>query len=73
MSLPNILIIGADGVAQVTAHKCAQNNDILDNICIASRTLSKCDEIIDSIHKKNHLKNPQLQTTFKTNKHPQHQ
>lgn len=52
----NVLIIGAGGVSHVTAHKCAQNNDILGNICIASRTQSKCDAIIDSIKSKNSLK-----------------
>ena len=52
----NVLIIGAGGVAHVTAHKCAQNNDILGDICIASRTLKKCDEIIASIHRKDNLK-----------------
>ncbi|MEA2080579.1 MAG: saccharopine dehydrogenase NADP-binding domain-containing protein, partial [Pseudomonadota bacterium] len=46
----NVLIIGAGGVANVVAHKCAQNNDILGDICIASRTLKKCDDIIESIH-----------------------
>jgi saccharopine dehydrogenase-like NADP-dependent oxidoreductase len=40
----NVLIIGAGGVAQVTAHKCAQNNDVLGDIHIASRTLSKCEK-----------------------------
>ncbi|MCK5718075.1 MAG: saccharopine dehydrogenase family protein [Thiomargarita sp.] len=53
----NVLIIGAGGVANVVAHKCAQHNDVLGNICIASRTQSKCDRIIDSIHRKHHLKN----------------
>jgi len=52
----NILILGAGGVANVVAHKCAQHNDILGNICLASRTLSKCDAIIDSVHRKNNLK-----------------
>jgi saccharopine dehydrogenase-like NADP-dependent oxidoreductase len=52
----NVLIIGAGGVAQVTAHKCAQNNDILGDICIASRTKSKCDKIIESIKRKNNIK-----------------
>ena len=42
----NVLIIGAGGVAQVTAHKCAQNNDVLGDIHIASRTLAKCEAII---------------------------
>jgi saccharopine dehydrogenase-like NADP-dependent oxidoreductase len=52
----NILIIGAGAVAHVAAHKCAQNNDILGNICIASRTQSKCEGIINSIRRKNNIK-----------------
>jgi len=52
----NVLIIGAGGVAQVAAHKCAQNNDILGDICIASRTKSKCEEIINGIYRLNNLK-----------------
>jgi saccharopine dehydrogenase-like NADP-dependent oxidoreductase len=52
----NVLIIGAGGVANVVAHKCAQNNDLLGDICIASRTLKKCDDIIESIHRKGNLK-----------------
>ena len=45
----NVLIIGAGGVAHVAAHKAAMNNDVLGDICIASRTQSKCDEIIESV------------------------
>ncbi|SEQ64631.1 saccharopine dehydrogenase family protein [Thalassovita taeanensis] len=52
----NVLIIGAGGVAQVVAHKCAQNNDVLGDIHIASRTSAKCDAIIDSIREKSSLK-----------------
>ena len=52
----NLLIIGAGGVANVAAHKAAQNNDVLGDICIASRKLEKCDKIIESIHKKKNLK-----------------
>lgn len=52
----NVLIIGAGGVGNVVAHKCAQNNDILGDICVASRTQSKCDTIIESVRRKNHLK-----------------
>ena len=54
----NVLIIGAGGVAQVVAHKCAQHNDVLGDIHIASRTASKCQDIIDSIHEKKAFKNP---------------
>ncbi|KEG22011.1 hypothetical protein H704_00028 [Bartonella bacilliformis Peru38] len=52
----NVLIIGAGGVAQVVAHKCAQNNDILGEIHIASRTPKKCDAIIASIKDKKAMK-----------------
>lgn len=52
----NVLIMGAGGVAHVTAHKCAQHNDILGDICIASRKQDKCDAIIKSIHNKNNMK-----------------
>lgn len=54
----NVLIVGAGGVAHVAAHKAAMNNDLLGDICIASRTLSKCDEIIESVKRKGHVQNP---------------
>ncbi len=52
----NVLIIGAGGVAQVTAHKCAQNNDVLGDIHIASRTKAKCDAIVQSVRDKGSMK-----------------
>lgn len=52
----NVLIVGAGGVAHVAAHKCAQQNDILGDICIASRKQHKCDAIIESVKKKGHIK-----------------
>jgi hypothetical protein len=52
----NVLIIGAGGVAQVVAHKCAQNNDVLGDLHIASRTIAKCEAIIESVHAKNAMK-----------------
>ncbi|RWR32993.1 saccharopine dehydrogenase family protein [Sinirhodobacter populi] len=54
----NVLIIGAGGVAQVVAHKCAQHNDILGDLHIASRTRAKCDAIIASVHEKGAMKVP---------------
>ncbi len=51
-----ILQIGAGGVGWVVAHKAAQNNDVLGDITIASRTIAKCEKIISSIDKKNNLK-----------------
>ncbi|TQS71281.1 saccharopine dehydrogenase family protein [Rhodobacteraceae bacterium] len=52
----NVLIIGAGGVAQVVAHKIAQNNDLFGKLHIASRTKSKCDAIIASVAEKNAMK-----------------
>lgn len=43
------LIIGAGGVANVVVHKCCQNPDVFEEICIASRTLEKCDAIKASV------------------------
>ncbi|MRX51962.1 saccharopine dehydrogenase [Paracoccus sp. S-4012] len=51
---PNVLIIGAGGVAQVTAHKCAQWAAEFGAIHIASRTRSKADAIVDGIRAKGH-------------------
>lgn len=39
------LIIGCGGVASVAIHKCCQNSDVFEEICIASRTKSKCDAL----------------------------
>ena len=39
------LIIGAGGVAGVVVHKCCQNSEVFEEICIASRTKSKCDAL----------------------------
>jgi saccharopine dehydrogenase (NAD+, L-lysine-forming) len=40
------LIIGAGGVSNVVVHKCCQNSDIFEEICLASRTIEKCDAIV---------------------------
>ena len=47
--MPKILIIGAGGVGRVTAYKCAENIDVFEEIVLASRTQSKCDEIARDI------------------------
>jgi saccharopine dehydrogenase (NAD+, L-lysine forming) len=43
------LIIGAGGVASVAAHKCVQNSEVFEEICIASRTKSKCDALKEKL------------------------
>lgn len=39
------MIIGCGGVASVAIHKCVQNDEVFDEIMIASRTKSKCDAL----------------------------
>jgi saccharopine dehydrogenase (NAD+, L-lysine-forming) len=48
----NTLIIGAGGVGNVVAFKCAMNADTFGEITLASRTISKCDEIAKNIKNK---------------------
>ena len=43
--MSKVLIIGAGGVGSVVVHKCCQNPDVFEEIMIASRTKSKCDDI----------------------------
>ena len=43
--MSRVLIIGCGGVASVAVHKCCQNSEIFKDICIASRTVSKCDKL----------------------------
>ncbi len=51
-----VLIVGAGGVATVAAHKVAKNADVFSDIMIASRTQSKCDDIVRAIG------NPKIKT-----------
>ena len=46
------LIIGAGGVGNVVAFKCAMNVETFGEITLASRTLSKCEAIAQNIQKK---------------------
>lgn len=39
------LVIGAGGVAGVTVYKIVQNHEVFDELCIASRTVSKCEAL----------------------------
>ncbi len=43
--MSKVLIIGAGGVGNVVAHKCASVPGVFSEIMLASRTLSKCEEI----------------------------
>ena len=47
--MAKLLIIGCGGVASVAIHKCCQNSDVFEEICIASRTKSKCDVLKEKL------------------------
>ena len=47
--MDRVLIIGAGVVGTVVAHKVAQNAAVFKEIMIASRTKSKCDEIVKAV------------------------
>jgi len=49
LEMSRVLIIGAGGVGRVAAHKCAQASDVFEEICLASRTLSKCEQIASEL------------------------
>jgi saccharopine dehydrogenase (NAD+, L-lysine forming) len=40
-----LLVIGCGGVAGVAIQKCCQNSDVFPELVLASRTLSKCEEL----------------------------
>jgi saccharopine dehydrogenase (NAD+, L-lysine-forming) len=50
--MAKVLIIGAGGVGQVVAHKCAQVSSVFSDITLASRTESKCKKIAQQILEK---------------------
>ncbi len=50
--MAKVLIIGAGGVGQVVAHKCAQLPEVFSDITLASRTESKCKNIAEQIREK---------------------
>lgn len=47
--MSRVLVIGAGGVGGVVAHKCAQLPEVFSEICLASRTPSKCESIAERI------------------------
>ena len=47
-----VLIIGAGGVGNVVAHKCAELSSVFNKISFASRTVSKCEAIAKNVKAK---------------------
>jgi saccharopine dehydrogenase (NAD+, L-lysine-forming) len=49
MTLSKVLVIGAGGVGSVAVHKMAMNPQIFSDVHLASRTVSKCEAIAESV------------------------
>ena len=47
--MSRVLVIGCGGVASVAIRKCCQVDDVFTELCIASRTKSKCDALAESL------------------------
>jgi ornithine cyclodeaminase/alanine dehydrogenase-like protein (mu-crystallin family) len=52
LKMGKALIIGCGGVATVAIHKCCQNSGVFEEICIASRIKSKCDDLKAKLEKR---------------------
>ncbi len=50
--MSRVLVIGCGGVAQVAISKCCQASEVFSEICIASRTKSKCDALAEKLRPK---------------------
>ncbi len=49
--MSKLLVIGCGGVAAVAIHKCCENSGVFSELCIASRTKSKCDALKEKLEK----------------------
>lgn len=58
--MSKVLIVGAGGVGNVVAHKCAQVKDVFSEILLASRTVSRCEKIAADVLE---LQNRNIKTT----------
>lgn len=47
--MSRVLIIGCGGVASAAIQKCCQNSEVFEEICIASRHVSKCDALKEKL------------------------
>jgi saccharopine dehydrogenase (NAD+, L-lysine forming) len=54
--MSKVLIIGAGGVGSVVAHKCAMVPEVFSDIMLASRTLSKCEQIAKDVEEMHGVK-----------------
>jgi saccharopine dehydrogenase (NAD+, L-lysine-forming) len=50
--MADVMIIGAGGVGNVVAHKCAQASEVFSKITLASRTVAKCESIAADVKRR---------------------
>lgn len=50
--MPKVIIVGAGGVGNVVAHKCAELPEIFEDVLLVSRTESKCEAIAENVRAK---------------------
>ena len=63
--MSRVLIIGCGGVASVAIQKCCQVSEVFTEICIASRTKSKCDALAGETIRKRLLQDFNLHTVLR--------
>ena len=51
-----VLVIGCGGVAQVAIHKICQAEEVFSDLCIASRTVAKCEKLARELETKTQTK-----------------
>jgi saccharopine dehydrogenase (NAD+, L-lysine-forming) len=49
ISMSKVIVIGCGGVATVGIVKCCQHPEVFEELCIASRTVSKCDALKEKL------------------------
>ena len=54
--MSKLLVIGCGGVASVVIHKCCEYSGVFSELCIASRTKSKCDALKEKLEKTTSVK-----------------
>ena len=50
--MSRVIVIGCGGVASVAINKCCQLDDVFTDLCIASRTISKCNKLKEELQGK---------------------
>lgn len=61
--MSRLMIIGCGGVASVAIHKVCQNDEVFDELMIASRTVSKCDALKENCRARRRRKSPRRRLT----------